>query len=392
MTDADRNTSSGPDIVPQEQATIASFGDHALRTEDLQSLLQEAAVLAARCLRTEKAEILELLPDHQGLLVRAGCGWEPEVVGKAIIGVGLKSPAGFALQSGQPVISECLSREARFEIPALLDGHGIKSAANVIIGGRDTPFGVLEVDSNETRNFTDNDVDVLRGYANLLAAAIERLRSIGALKAAAEELQAATAEKALLLRELQHRVKNNLQTVTSVVHLQQALADSPEVRASLETVANRLRAMSLLHSQLYALHRTNTIELDAYLRELCENLLRTAGDNAEHIKLDMRLDRMIIAVDTGLPLGLIVNEFIANSLKHAFTDRRGTIIVTLKSAGDQAGELVLADDGIGQPRSGDLKKGSGLGLRLMQRLADQIDGTLEWRLDRGTEARVAFRR
>lgn len=390
MTDTSRNTPTRLDIVPQEQAAIARFGDHAFRTEDLGSLLQEAVVLAAGCLRTEKAEILELLPDRRDLLLRAGCGWEPELVGKAIIGAGLRSPAGFALQSGQPVVSECLAREARFEIPELLDRHGIKSVASVIIAGCDGPFGVLEVDDDKTRKFTDNDVNLLQGYANLLAAAIERLRSTGALKAAAEELQAAAAEKALLLRELQHRVKNNLQTITSVVHLQQALADGPTVRASLETVSNRLRAMSLLHSQLYAFDRTNALELDAYLRDLCENLLRTAAPDADGIKLDMQFDRMIVGVDTGLPLGLIANEFVTNSLKHAFPDRRGTIVVRLRNLGDRTGELVLADNGSGQLPSGDRKKG--LGLRLMQRLVDQIDGTLEWRRTQGTEARMTFPR
>ena len=392
MTDSNHKVPSGPERLLQEQAAIARFGDHAFRTNDLQSLLQEAAILAARGLRAEKAKVLELLPDHQAFVVRAGCGWEPEVVGKAIIGAELRSPAGFALQSGQPVISEDLGRETRFEIPELLCRHDIKSAANVIIGGRDTPFGVLEVDSTEPRRFDAEDLNFLCGYANLLAAAIERLQAEEAFKTAVKELESATAERALLLRELQHRVKNNLQTVTSIVHLQQALAGSPEVRTSLETVADRLRAMSLLHNQLYILDRMQALDLNAYLQELCQYLVRKVRDNTDSIELDTQLDKMTVAVDTGLPIGLIANEFIANSLQHAFPDRGGVIVVTLRSVDSRTGELVLADDGIGHAPSGDMARRSGLGLRLMQRLADQIDAKLEWRRSKGTEARLTFPR
>ncbi|HEX2459389.1 MAG TPA: GAF domain-containing protein, partial [Vicinamibacterales bacterium] len=159
----------------RQQAAIAEFGKHALRTHDLDAILQQACKLAADGLGIQQAKVLELLPYDRGLLVRAGVGWGPEVVGKAIIGADGGSPAGYALRTGEAVISEDLSRESRFKIPPVLQQHGIKSAINVLIQGDRQPFGVLEVDSRRLYRFTRGDADFLQSCANRVASAIDRL-------------------------------------------------------------------------------------------------------------------------------------------------------------------------------------------------------------------------
>ena len=203
--------------VQQQKAALAEFGIEAFRTDDLDALLTRAAVLAGQGLGVKRAKVLELLPPGDKLLIRAGVGWEPDVVGNATIDADRASPAGYALLTGEPVTSEDLENDERFRCPEVLRRHGIRSAVNVIIRGNNGPFGVLEVDSQQTRRFTEDDANFLQSYANLLAAAIDRLRTHRRLAETAQQ-------KEVLLHELQHRVKNSLQIVTSFVSLQRRKA------------------------------------------------------------------------------------------------------------------------------------------------------------------------
>src|SRR3954453_20549819 len=196
--------------VQQQKAALAEFGIEAFRTDDLDALLTKAAMLAGQGLGVRRAKVLELLPPGDQLLIRAGVGWEPDGVGNAPIDPDRPWPAGYALLTGEPVTSEDLENDERFRCPEVLHRHGIRSAVNVIIRGNDGPFGVLEVDSRQTRRFTEDDANFLQGYANLLAAAIDRLRTHRRLAEAAQQ-------KDVLLHELQHRVKNSLQIIISLL-------------------------------------------------------------------------------------------------------------------------------------------------------------------------------
>ncbi len=199
--------------LQQQKAALAEFGVEAFGTDNLDSLLTRAAALAGQGLGVERAKVLELLPSRDKFLVRAGIGWEPGVVGKATIDASLSSPAGYALMTGEPVKSEDLQTDPRFSCPDLLRRHGIKSAVNVIIRGKEHPVGVLEVDSVHRRSFSRDDVNFLQGFANLLAAAIDRLTLNHRLAVIADQ-------KEVLLHELQHRVKNSLQVIASMIGLQ----------------------------------------------------------------------------------------------------------------------------------------------------------------------------
>lgn len=375
---------SDHDVLLEQINAIARFGDHALHTDDLQALLDEAVALAAKGLDVDRAKVLELTEDGEALFVRAGIGWDPGVVGAARIGVGRESGAGYALLTGEPVISEDLDSETRFETPELLRRHRIESAVNVIIkGANHRPFGVLEIDSEKRRRFTQASVDFLQGFANLLAAAVYRLQMNQKLKAAAEE-------KMLLLRELQHRVKNNLQTVTSIVRIQKTLLQNEEAQRSFETLTNRLTALSLVHKQLHTREETRALALNGYLEELCSNLITAANLGCDDIKLDLRLEPIVVPVDLGSSIGLITNEFITNSMQHAFPDRRGAISVMLERVGRDRAQLTLADNGVGRQPQGEAGTRSGLGQQLIQSLVEQIGGTIEWSEGPGTQATILF--
>ena len=351
----------------RQQAAIAEFGKQALRTHDLDALLQQASRLAADGLGIAKAKVLELLPDGRGLLVRAGVGWGPDVVGKAII-ADIRSPAGYALRTGEPVISEDLSGESRFEIPPVLREHDIRSAINVLIQREGPAFGVLEVDSQRVHCFTRADADFLQNCANLIAAAIDRLDAEAKLKQAAEE-------KELLIHELQHRVKNSLQEIAALVHAQRRTVTDPAARRPLEVLGSRLEALSVIYRQLYLADHHPQVNLGAYLAELFDELFAFHGVDPQAITRTTCFCEIRLSLDSALPLGLIVCEFIVNSLKYAFPEGRGTISAGLKVIDDGRARLSLSDNGIGLPATA--KDSAGLGLNLIRGLVDQIHGELD---------------
>ncbi len=173
----------------RQQALLAQIGRYALSETDFDGLLHEAARLAALGLGTRYCKVLEYLPDRNQLLVRAGVGWQPGVVGHATIGAELDSPAGYALHTGKPVLSNHLTAEDRFRTPALLLEHGVKRAVNVILLGDGRAYGVLEADSEESGAFSEHDIDFLQGVANLLGVALERRQAEEALRRMNETLE-----------------------------------------------------------------------------------------------------------------------------------------------------------------------------------------------------------
>ncbi len=167
----------------RQQEILAELGTLAVRGGQPESLFQEATRLVALGLETMFCKVLEYRPSDDQLLVIAGVGWRDGVVGHARIGADLESPAGYALKTGKPVISNSLGAEARFQTPALLIEHGIQRAINVIIRSNDAHFGVLEADSRHPGDFEPQDLAFMQAAANLLGLALDRGRTETALEA-----------------------------------------------------------------------------------------------------------------------------------------------------------------------------------------------------------------
>jgi two-component sensor histidine kinase len=361
-----------PQKLLQQRAELAAFGLRASEGAELDELLRSAAQEAARSLEVGFVKVLQYLPDEKRLLVRAGVGWGPGVVGHARIGADLNSPAGYALQIGRPVIANDLDAEERFRVPELLRAHGVRSAVNVIIKSKQQIFGVLEADSRESRVFSEDDVRFLQGYATILSFAIDQARLV--------ELNAALAEeKDMLLRELGHRVRNNNQQLMSLINLQLGGVTNLEARSNLEQVAHRLRALTAVNQQLESSARPNLIDLGQYLLAISASLFRFQGDAAAEVRLESEIAQVEIATERAQAIGLIANEFITNSFKYAFRDRGGTLIIRLSHQDGEA-TLALADNGPGMPA----EPKSGLGLNLIELLCRQIAAEAVWDSSHGT--------
>jgi transcriptional regulator with GAF, ATPase, and Fis domain len=252
------------DLRLRQQEILAKLGVLALQGTPLPELLASAAALAAKGLRAEFCKILEYQRKESRFLVTAGVGWGPDVVGRATLGADIEPPAGYALTTGKPVISNHLENEERFRTPELLAKHDIRRAMNVILQGDGSPYGVLEVDSRSGGEFSVRDISFLQGAANILGMAIERQRIEQRLRAAVERNQ-------LLLKEVNHRVNNSLALVASMLHLQSATM-SDEVKVHLGEAAARITAIARAHQRLYQTERFEKVDLGPYIEDICRSL------------------------------------------------------------------------------------------------------------------------
>ena len=371
----DQSTSETPDLTLRalhqrirQQEILAVLGVGSLQGPGFDQLLEDTARLTAEGLRTEFCKVLEYIPAENRFLVRAGVGWEPGVVGVASIGADLASPAGFALKTGRPVISNHLNAEERFRTPELLVRHGIQRAMNVILQGDGRPFGVLEVDSRSGDMFVEHDLAFLQGAANILGMAIERERHERNLQAALERHQ-------FLIKEMNHRVKNSLALVVSMLRLQARENSEPEFVQHLEDATLRVGAIGRVHEQLYQASDIERFDVGRYIEAICKDL----GASFSQCEILVQAQPgIVISVDRAISCALIVNELVSNAAKHAYRgDGPGRIWVNVAASND-GGLLSISvrDEGIGLPEGFEIGKAKGLGNRMIRSLAAQLDATL----------------
>jgi two-component sensor histidine kinase len=219
----------------------------------------------------------------------------------------------------------------------------------------------------------------------------ERERASEALRRSSERIRASLAEKEVLLKEVHHRVKNNIQVIASLLKLQSAHIRDPQAVEMFNDSRNRVQSMALVHEKLYRSDDLARIDFGEYVEGLAKLLLRSYRSRANPIALDTQIENMPLGIDVAVPLGLILNELISNSLKYAFPDETaGTIRVELHHPGANRHELTVADDGVGLPNRLDVLKTGTLGMQLVRTLVQQIGGTLQVRSDAGTEFRISF--
>jgi PAS domain S-box-containing protein len=195
-----------------------------------------------------------------------------------------------------------------------------------------------------------------------------------------EQIQAALKEKELLLGEVHHRVKNNLQIVQSMLHLQSAKFDNPAVHDMLTDCQSRVKSMALIHQTLYQSKDFARVDFANFLNSLALALINLYRVDPNRISLSIEADQVLLPIDAAVPCGQVVDELLSNAFRHAFPEgRRGTITVALSRDGRSNVALSVTDDGIGIPASVDMRSHATLGLRLVSLLTDQLRGTLSLR-------------
>jgi len=350
----------------RQQEILAELGVVALQGKPFLELLNETVRLTAEGINAEFCKILEFIPADNRLLVRVGVGWHEGIVGRATVGSDLESPSGFALRTGKPVISNHLENEQRFRTPELLVEHGIRRAMNVILQGDGSPYGVLEVDSRSEGEFSQNDIAFLQGAANILGMAIEQQQY-------QRKLQAALDRHQILLREVNHRVKNSLQVVSSMLHLQANAVGDQDLSERLNEAASRVNAVGRAYERLAYTADYENIDLIEYLRQIINDLEPTVAP----CKIQFDAPEAIrFAADRAILVGLIINELVSNAGKYAYPDRASGLIWVRVQTENEAIAISVRDEGFGLPPGFDPAKSKRLGTRLVTALSRQLGGEL----------------
>ncbi len=210
-------------------------------------------------------------------------------------------------------------------------------------------------------------------------------------KKAEELLKISLVEKEVLLREIHHRVKNNLQIISSLLNLQSRHVEDELALDMFQESRNRVRSMALVHEKLYRSDDLAKVNFCEYIRSLGRQLIISYGSNSTAIDLDVSGKNVFLDINTSIPCGLIINELISNSLKHAFSGReKGKIWVVLRSEKNGRYKLEVSDDGVGLPKNLDVTKTDTLGLQLVTMLVEQLQGTLSIDNKEGTSVEIVF--
>jgi PAS domain S-box-containing protein len=216
-------------------------------------------------------------------------------------------------------------------------------------------------------------------------------RDITDRKQAAEQIKAALREKEILLREIHHRVKNNLQVISSMLYLQSGYIEDKEVLRVFKKSQNRIKSMALVHEELYQSKDLEKIDLAGYIRKLVTGLIHSYEVNPDDIKQKINVHNVLLCVNTAIPCGLIINELVSNSLKHAFPDgKEGEILIELRSDNDNKFTLIVSDNGVGFPKDLDFRNSETMGLQLVITLVKQLKGTIKLDRSAGTTFKISF--
>jgi two-component sensor histidine kinase len=381
----------------------------------LAEALQEAAATVNRTLELDQvlARILEqvervvpgdafnimLIEDNVARAVRWR-GYEQLGVEESISRQTLKiadyPTLAYMKDTGQPVVVSDTTQDSRWVCREGWEWlHSYVSAPIQVTG---QTVGFLNVDRTRPTPSGLEDGRRLEALAHHAATALEHARlyeqaqqELGERKRAEEQLKTSLAEKEVLLQEIHHRVKNNLQVISSLLYLQSLGVDDPQLLTILQESRNRVRSMALVHEHLYQTDYPTHVDAAKYVRTLTNYLLRSYEVRADQIKLQIEVDDLRLGIDTAVPCGLLVNELVSNALKHAFPDgQRGTIRVALQAMTNKDHRLLVADDGIGLSGKLEERNGDSLGLRLVQTLTQQLEGVIDLDTSAGTRFEIVF--
>ena len=372
------------EVLREHQRVLIDLARYATETDDLQRFLDDAVVRIAAAVEIDHVKVLRYRPVQGDLVIEAGVGWNPSSLKAVSFATDLASPPGRTFQTGQPVLIYDLNDAPGFRVSAPLKEHGIISLLNVPIFVDTAVWGVLEIDSTILRGFSEDTTLFLVGVAALIGLVVRRAEAQTAQSTAVAATAQEARKREILLTEIQHRVKNNFQMLLAMLALRTPNLTTAAERELASAFGDAIRAMALAHDQLSFSQAGQVVALSSYLKALAAGL----EVSLENIAIEVRTDEVDVWIEQAVSLGLITNELITNSVKHAFDAPGGAIQIELL-AGRAPGvaTLIVKDNGKGFDKS----RPPGSGLKLIRALADQIRGRIEQETsERGTTTRVLF--
>ncbi|MBP2315186.1 GAF domain-containing protein [Azospirillum soli] len=321
-----------PEQLLHQQSVLTDFGRRALVETSLDRILSDAARLCAEGTQVPYTKILELLPDGKELVVRAGHGWQPGVVGRVRAPADETNPCGKVLLEERPLVDIHVQDNPIYHLPSIYREYGIRSTVNVLIMTDRGAFGVLEVDTDEERAFTIADVNFLTAFANTLGDAVVRCR------------REATAERQrLLLQRVRQRMRDDA-----------AVVDATTLAAHLD--------------RLLALEPDGTTALGDHLALICRSIAEIERTDAHHITMECDVQTVTLAADRVLTLGATVEALLSAAVRRTVgVGSGGTIAMRLRRVGNQQAEVAVDSPAGFDPE----------GLADIRRLVELARGTLK---------------
>ncbi len=252
-------------------------------------------------------------------------------------------------------------------------------------------FSVTNIRKDGMPIFMEDSISRLRAGEGRIIGFRGICRDVSRSRRAEDRMQTSIGEKEVLSREVHHRVKNNLQVIQSLLNLETRRIKDPQALEVFNKIREHIRSMSLVHEKLYQSPDLTRIDMADYLRSLSISLFHFSRINQDRVKLKVEVEKVQVSVDKAIPLGLIINELISNGLKHAFPEERiGEIHVGLSMVDEGMIRLTVGDNGIGFPRDVDFRKTDSMGFQVVMALVQQLEGTIGFHREVGTEFRITF--
>jgi PAS domain S-box-containing protein len=250
---------------------------------------------------------------------------------------------------------------------------------------------VLQTTKNGKKISVLDSTSTLRDERGAISGYVSVNRDITERKQHEEKLKTSLKEKEILLKEIHHRVKNNLQVISSLLKMQSAYIKDPLALEYFKISSQRVKSMALIHEQLYRSVDLSKIDFENYIKKLSTHLYQTYGVSSSKVRFIVKVNDIMLEIDTAIPCGLLVNELISNSLKHGFPENKtGKIEVEMERTANKY-VLKVSDTGNGFPENIDFQNTETLGMQLVNTLVEQIEGTIELKNDSGTEFTITFK-
>jgi predicted ATPase/two-component sensor histidine kinase len=346
---------------------------------------------AARCLlilpsRADHQIAAEAVSRPDGVSVRlCEAPVTPDVLPQSVL--------RYVIRTHETVILDDASAPSQFSSDPYVVGVQARSVLALPLIKQGKLLGVLYLENNLTPYvFSQSRIALLELLASQAAISLENAKVYGDIQRSLDERDALLREKEALLKEVHHRVKNNLQLISSLLSLQASRVDDRAIADLFAESRNRVRSMALVHENLYRAGNFAAIGMGGHIQNLCAHLVRAYGLENGRVSLATEVEDVEFDLDLAVSLGLIVNELVSNSLKHGYPDgRAGVVSVELRALGEARHQLVVRDDGVGMPppRSGTAR--DSLGLQLVNDLTEQLHGTMTVDSRAGTVVSICFR-
>jgi len=278
------------------------------------------------------------------------------------------------------------------------EGLSLTSGVNVLLQAKEEILGLMTLSSRAPRRFSEEENSLLIAIGHQIAVAIENSclyevsrRELAERKKAEERIKESLKEKEVLLQEIHHRVKNNMQIISSLLNLQSEKIKNKEMRRAFKASQSRIRSMALIHEMLYKSKDFKSVDFAPYIQNLAFQLVNVYKVKSDVVRLTLDIKDVFLDINRAITCGLIINELISNALKYAFPEgRKGEICVKVYQDKEGMYNLIISDNGVGIPKELDIHESETLGLRLVCLLTDQLSGSIALDRENGTTFKITY--